>query len=104
MNNSIDGKTMGNLRKKKAKVRLVNNTKEYKKWLSRPTLVSQKIFSRNVIAFLEISPVLKLDKSICAGFSILNLSKWLIYDFHYSYVKSKHGCGAELLLTKRQRV
>ena len=41
MNNSVCGKTMENLRKR-INVRLVNNSKDYKKWVSRPSFVSQK--------------------------------------------------------------
>ena len=48
MNNSVYGKTMENLRKI-IKVGLVNNTKDYKKWISRPSFVSQKIFDKNLV-------------------------------------------------------
>ena len=48
MNNSVYGKTMENLRKI-IKVGLVNNTKDYKKWVSRPSFVSQKIFNKNLV-------------------------------------------------------
>ena len=37
----------------------------------------------------EIKPVLKLNKPIYVGFTVLELSKWLMYDFHYNFVK-KH--------------
>ena len=43
----IFGKTMENLRK--VKVRLVNNVKDYKKWVSRPRFASQKIFNGNSV-------------------------------------------------------
>ena len=69
MNDSVYGKTMENLRKR-IKVRLVNNTKVYKKWVSRPSFVSQKIFNKNFAAIHEIKPVLTLDKPICVGFTI----------------------------------
>ena len=44
MNNSTFGKTMENLRKR-ISVRLVNSAKDYKKYVSKPSFVSQKIFS-----------------------------------------------------------
>ena len=42
-------------------------------------------------------PVLTLNKPIYVGFTVLELSKWLMHDFHYSFIK-KH-IDAELLLT-----
>ena len=46
-------------------------------------------FSKNFVAIHEIKPVLKLNKPIYVGFRILDLSKLLIYEFHYKYIKSK---------------
>ena len=80
MNNSVYGKAIENLRKT-VKVRLVNNAKNYKKYASKPSFVSQ-IFSRNFVAIHEIKPVLMLDKPIYVGFSVLDLSKLLMYEFH----------------------
>ena len=56
MNNSVYGKTMKNLRKR-VRVRWVNNAKDYKKWVCRPSFVSQKTFIRNFVAIHEIKPV-----------------------------------------------
>ena len=96
MNNSIYDKTMENLRKR-VKFRLVNNAKYYKKYVNRPSFVSQKIFNKNFVAIHEIKPVLKFDKAIYLGFSILDLSKLLMYEFHYKYIKRKYN--ANLLFT-----
>ena len=57
--------------------------------VSRPSFVSQKIFSKNFVAVHRIKPVLTLNKPIYVGFSILELSKLLIYEFHYKYIKNK---------------
>ena len=72
--NSIYGKTMENLRNW-VNVRLVNSARDYKKYVSKPSFVSQKFFSKDLIAIHEIKPVLTLDKPIYVGFSILDLSK-----------------------------
>ena len=96
MNNSFYGKTMENLRKI-INVRLVNNPKDYKKYVSKPSFVSQKIFSKNFAAVHEIKPVLTLAKPIYVGFIILDLSKLLRYDFHYKHIKIKYD--AKLLFT-----
>ena len=76
---------MENLKKRK-NVRLVNNAKVYKKDISKPSFVSQKMLSKNFVAIHEIKPVLTLHKPIYVGFSILDLSKYLMYDFHCKYV------------------
>ena len=88
MNNSVFGKTMENLRKI-ISVKLVNNATDYVKCISKPSFVSQKIFSKNFVAIDEIKPVLTLNKPIYVGFSIFDLSKLLMYEFHYKYIKSK---------------
>ena len=88
MNNSVFGKKMENLRKR-INVRLVNNDKDYVKYIRKPSFVSQKIFSKNFFAVHEIKPVLTLNKPIYVEFSILGLSKLLMYEFHYKYIKSK---------------
>ena len=56
MNNSVYGKTMENLRKR-INVRLINNANDYKKFVSKPSFVSQKIFSENLVAIHKIKPV-----------------------------------------------
>ena len=86
MNDSSFDKTMKNLRKR-TNVRLVNNAGDSKKCVSKPNFVSQETFSKNFVAFHEIKPGLALDKPIYVGFSILDLSKFLMYEFHYEYVK-----------------
>ena len=67
------------------------------RYISKPSFISQKIFSKNLVTIHEIKPVLTLNKPIYVGFSILNLSKYLMYEFHYKYIKSKYS--ANLLFT-----
>ena len=61
MNDSIFGKTMENLGKR-ISVKLANNVKDYVRYISKPSFVSQKIFSKNFVAIHEIKPVLTLNK------------------------------------------
>ena len=87
MINSVYGKTMENLRKR-INVRLVNNEKDFLKYTSRPTHITHKIFDKNYAAIHEIKPVLKLNKPIYVGSTVLELSKWLMYDFHDNFIKN----------------
>ena len=68
-------------------VRLLTNAKDYEKYVRKPNFVSQKIFNKRFVAIHEIKPVLTLTKPVCVGFSILDLSKLLMYEFHYNYIK-----------------
>ena len=81
INNGVFGKTKENLRKR-VNVKLVNNTKDYARYISKPSFFSQKIFLKNLVAIHEIKPVLTLNKSIYVGYSIIDLSKLLMYEFH----------------------
>ena len=96
MISSAYGVTMENLRIR-VNVRLVSNKKDFLKYTSRPTHITHKIFGKNYAAIHEIKPVLTLNKPIYVGFTVLELSKWLMYDFHYNFIK-KHF-DAELLFT-----
>ena len=65
---------MENLRKR-INVKLVNNEKDFLKYTSRTTHITHKIFGKNYAAIYEIKPVLKLNKPISIGFTVLELSK-----------------------------
>ena len=98
MNNSVFGKTMENLRKR-CNIKLVSDPQEMVKLASRPTYLSHKIFHENLAA-VNIKPVkIRLDKPPYVGMCILDLSKILMYDFHYNYIKKKYSDGAQLLFT-----
>ena len=85
MINSVYRKTMENFRKR-INVRLVNNEKDFSKYTSRPTYITHKIFGKDYAAIFEIKPVLILNKPIYIGFTVLDLSKWKMYDFHYNFI------------------
>ena len=94
--NSVYGKTVENLRKR-INVRIVNNEKGFLKYTSRPTHITHNIFDKNYAAIHEIKPVLTLNKPIYVGFTVLELSKWLMYDFHNNFIRKYFD--AELLFT-----
>ena len=86
MINSVYGKTMENLRKR-INVRFVNNKKDFLKYTGRPTYVTHKLHDKDFAAIHKIKPVLMLNKPIYVGFTVLELSKWLMYDFYYDFIK-----------------
>ena len=86
MINSIYGKEMENVRKRN-NVRLINNAKDFLKYTSRTIYITHNIFGKDYAAIHEIKPVLILNKPIYVGFTVLGLSKWKMYDFHYNFIK-----------------
>ena len=82
---------------KKNQCQARNNKKEFLKYTSKPTHITYKIFDKNYAAIHEIKPVLTLNKPTYVGFTVLELSKWLTYDFHQSFIKKRFD--AELLFT-----
>ena len=87
---------MENVRKR-INVRLVNKAEDFLKYTSRPTYITHKIFGKDYAAIHEIKPVLILNKPIYVRFTVLDLSKWKMYDFHYNFIKKNFD--AELLFT-----
>ena len=73
--------------RKRIVVRLVNNEKDFLKYTSKPTHTTHKSFDKNYAAIHEIKLVLKLNKPIYVGFTVSELSKWLMCDFHYNFIK-----------------
>ena len=61
--------------------------------------ITHKIFGKNYAAIHDIKPVSLLNKPIYVRFTVVELSKWLMYDFHYIFIKKDFD--AELLFTDR---
>ena len=65
--------------------------------LANQLLFHEKSLDQNFAAVLEIKPVLRLNKPIYVGFTVLELSKWLMNDFRYNFIKK--GFDVKLLFT-----
>ena len=96
MDNSVFGKTMENLRKR-VDVKLVTDEKKLMKLTSKPTFVTGKIFNEKLVAVHKIKEPLTLNRPAYVGMCILNISKILMYDCHYNYIKKKYNDKAKLL-------
>ena len=98
MNNSVFGKTMENIRNR-VDIRLVTRESQAKKLTCKPNYQHHTIFCENLTAVHMKKVSLKFNKPVYLGMSILDLSKTLMYDFHYNYIKPKYGDNAKLLFT-----
>ena len=76
---------MENLRKR-VDVKLVTDEKRLMKLTSKQTFVSSKIFNEKLVVVHKIKGTLTLNRQAYVGMCILDLSKTLIYDFHYNYI------------------
>ena len=67
--------------------------------VKKPNFISSKIFNENLVAVHNIKQKLCLNQPIYVGFSILDLSKYHMNNFHYGFIKNKYGTNAKLLFT-----
>ena len=98
MNNSVFGKTMENIRNR-VNVKLVNTKEKLRKLVAKPNFKSCKIFNENLVSVHMKKTSLTMVKPVYLGMCILDLSKTIMYDFHYNYIKKKYGDKAKLLFS-----
>ena len=65
----------------------MNNQKDYLKHVSKLNFVSAKLFAKNYAAIHENKPASTFNKPVYVWFTVLESSKWLMYDFHYNFIK-----------------
>ena len=98
MNNSVFVKTLENIRNR-GDIRLISSDKVAQTLAAKPNYDCCTIFDVNLIAVLMKSTKLYFNNPVYLGMRILDLSKSLMYDFHYNYIKTKYGDKAKLLFT-----
>ena len=98
VNNSVFGKPIENIRKRQNVV-LIDNRREAAKLSTIPNFDRATIFDRNLIAVHMKKTEVYFNKPIYVGQAILDLSKTLMFDFHYDYIRKKYDDAAELLFT-----
>ena len=95
MNNAVFGKTMENVRKHRD-IKLVTTDKRRNQLASEPNYHTTKYFSENLMAIEMKKTKVKMNKPIYLGMSILDISKTLMYEFWYDYIKPKYQDKAKL--------
>ena len=91
-NNAVFGKTMENVRKYKD-IKLVTTDKRR---VLEPNYHTKQRFSENFMATEMKKKKVKMNKPVYLGMSILDISKTLMYEFWYDYVKPKYQDKAKL--------
>ena len=89
MNNAVFGKTMENVRKHRD-IKLVKTDHKRNKLVSEPNLSIIEIYQKFINVEMKKGKV-KMNKPIYLGLSILEISKIIMYEFWYDYVKKKYG-------------
>ena len=95
INNAVFRKTMENVRKDRD-IKLVTTDKRRNQLVSEPNYHTTKYFSENLIAIEMKKTKVKMNKPIYLGMSILDISKTLMYEFWYDYIKPKYQDKAKL--------
>ena len=95
MNNTLFGKTAENVRKHRD-IELVTTDKRRNQLVSEPNYHTIKWFSENLLAIEMKKTKVKMNKPIYLGLSILEITKILMYEFWYDYMKLKYGDNVKL--------
>ena len=90
MNNSVFGKTMKNIRKH-TDIRLVNNNEDYLKHVMKPNFKAGVLMIPDLMSCKMGKIKIKMNKPVYLGQAILDLSKTIMYEFHYDYMKKKYN-------------
>ena len=77
--------------------------KKAKRLISKPTLEQCKIYEENLVAVQLKRNKVTLNKPRYIGMSVLEISKILMYDFHYDFIMKKYP-EAKLLFTDTDRL
>ena len=90
MNNAVFGKTMENVRKHRD-IKLVTTDKKRNKLVSEPNYHTMNYISEDLSIIDMKRMKVKMNKTMYLGLSILDISKILMYEFWYDYMKPKYG-------------
>ena len=95
MNNSVFGKTLENVRNHRD-IKLVSTNEKRRKYVSEQNYMTSKCFSKDLMAIEMRKTKILMNNPVYLGQAILNISKTLIYEFYYNYLKLKYGDRVKL--------
>ena len=95
MINAVFGKIMENVRKHR-NIKLVTTERRRNYLVSEPIYHTTKFFTEYILAVEMRKTQILINKPAYVGLSILGLSKIVIYEFWYDYVKPIDGEIAKL--------
>ena len=95
MDNSVFGKTMENVRNHRD-IKLVTTNERRNKLVSEPNYHRTKHFSENLLGVEMRKTKILMNKPVYLGKAILDVSKALMYEFWYDYIKPKYDQNAKL--------
>ena len=95
MNNSVFGKTMENIRKHRD-IKLVTTDRKRSKLVSEPNYHTINLISEDLSIIEMKKTKVKMNKPIYLELLILEISKILMYEFWYDYMKPKYNDNVKL--------
>jgi hypothetical protein len=98
MNNACSGKSMENVRNRRT-IEIVSDPTKFKKWIAKPQTEQFMIINEDMILVDRKKKQVLLNKPIYVGFTVSDVSKLLIFDYHYNVMVKRYGSNARLLFS-----
>ena len=95
MNNSVFGKMMENIRNHKD-MKLVTIEPKYQKYVMKPNFKDSRPFFKYLFTVKMGKTEIKMNKPVYLGQAMLDLSKTLMYEFRYDYMRPRYGNKVKL--------
>jgi hypothetical protein len=101
--NSTFGKCLESVRHRQ-NIRLIADSAKALKAVSKPTFRTSEIINADLVMVKGARQCITLNKPISAGFAILEISKLIMYEFYYDYLKPKYADRCKLLFSDTDSV
>ncbi|XP_050065801.1 uncharacterized protein LOC126554820 [Aphis gossypii] len=102
LNNAVFGKTMESMRKR-IKMELVSSDRRLQKLINQSTFKHCTTYNETLNAVALENKIIDFCKPIYIGFAVLEISKYLMYDYHYNVMQKYYDDKIELMYTDTVR-